>query len=58
MILLALALFLVLVVMAVQYESIRNPLVIMLSVPFALIGVGVRFESGRPAALHAGLAGG
>ncbi|MEW8497855.1 MAG: efflux RND transporter permease subunit, partial [Candidatus Thiodiazotropha taylori] len=39
LILLALALFLVLVVMAVQYESIRNPLVIMLSVPFALIGV-------------------
>ncbi|ODB92279.1 acriflavin resistance protein [Candidatus Thiodiazotropha endoloripes] len=39
MILLALALFLVLVVMAVQYESIRNPMVIMLSVPFALIGV-------------------
>jgi multidrug efflux pump subunit AcrB len=39
MILLALALFLVLVVMAVQYESIRNPLVILLSVPFALIGV-------------------
>ncbi|EGV51811.1 acriflavin resistance protein [endosymbiont of Riftia pachyptila (vent Ph05)] len=25
--------------MAVQYESLRNPLVIMLSVPFALIGV-------------------
>jgi multidrug efflux pump subunit AcrB len=40
-ILLALALFLVLVVMAVQYESIRNPLVILLSVPFALIGVAL-----------------
>ena len=37
--LLALALFLVLVAMAVQYESIRNPLVILLSVPFALTGV-------------------
>jgi len=37
--LLGLALFLVFVVMAVQYESLRNPLVIMLSVPFALIGV-------------------
>jgi CzcA family heavy metal efflux pump len=37
--LLALALFLVLVAMAVQYESIRNPLIILLSVPFALTGV-------------------
>jgi multidrug efflux pump subunit AcrB len=37
--LLALALFLVLVVMAVQYESLRNPLIILLSVPFALTGV-------------------
>ncbi|MFH1604353.1 MAG: efflux RND transporter permease subunit [Pseudomonadota bacterium] len=35
----ALALFLVFVVMAVQYESLRNPVVIMLGVPFALIGV-------------------
>jgi multidrug efflux pump subunit AcrB len=26
-------------VMAVQYESLRNPTIIMLSVPFALIGV-------------------
>jgi multidrug efflux pump subunit AcrB len=34
-----LALFLVFVVMAVQYESLRNPIVIMLGVPFALIGV-------------------
>ena len=39
--LLLLALFLVFVVMAVQYESLRNPLVIMLSVPFALIGVAI-----------------
>ncbi|MEW7977196.1 MAG: efflux RND transporter permease subunit [Candidatus Sedimenticola endophacoides] len=34
-----LAIFLVFVVMAVQYESLRNPLVIILSVPFAVIGV-------------------
>ncbi len=40
-VLLALALFLVFVVMAVQYESLRNPLVIMLSVPFSLIGVAL-----------------
>lgn len=40
-ILAGLALFLVYVVMAVQYESLRNPTVIMLSVPFALIGVGL-----------------
>ncbi len=39
--LLALALFLVFVVMAVQYESIRNPVVILLSVPFAAIGVAI-----------------
>ncbi|KAA0874322.1 efflux RND transporter permease subunit [Nitrincola tapanii] len=37
--LLLLALFLVFVVMAVQYESLRNPLVIILSVPFSAIGV-------------------
>ncbi|MGV6826638.1 MAG: efflux RND transporter permease subunit, partial [bacterium] len=37
--LLALALFLVLVVMAVQYESIRNPLIILCSVAFGAIGV-------------------
>jgi multidrug efflux pump subunit AcrB len=40
-ILIALALFLVFVVMAVQYESLLNPFVIMLSVPFALIGVAI-----------------
>jgi len=39
--LLALALFLVLVVMAVQYESIRNPLIIIISVPFTTIGVAI-----------------
>jgi multidrug efflux pump subunit AcrB len=38
-ILLGLALFLVLVAMAVQYESVRNPFIILLSVPFAVIGV-------------------
>lgn len=37
--LLGLAIFLVFVVMAVQYESILNPLIILLSIPFALIGV-------------------
>lgn len=43
-ILLSLALFLVFVVMAVQYESLRNPLIIMLGVPFAITGVtfGIR----------------
>ncbi|WP_419581691.1 efflux RND transporter permease subunit, partial [Thiolapillus sp.] len=39
--LLALALFLVLVVMAVQYESLRNPLIILFSVVFSLIGVAL-----------------
>ena len=42
--LLGLALFLVFVVMAVQYESLRNPLIIMLSVPFAAIGVALGLE--------------
>ena len=42
--LLGLALFLVFVVMAVQYESLRDPLVIILSVPFALIGVAIGLE--------------
>ena len=40
-ILLLLALFLVLVVMAVQYESIQNPLIILVSIPFATIGVAI-----------------
>ena len=35
------ALFLVFVVMAIQYESLRNPFIILLSVPFALIGVAI-----------------
>ena len=34
----ALAIFLVFVVMAVQYESLSNPLVIILTVPLALMG--------------------
>ncbi|RMG57175.1 MAG: efflux RND transporter permease subunit, partial [Gammaproteobacteria bacterium] len=36
-----LALFLVFTVLAVQYESLRNPLVILLTAPFALIGVAL-----------------
>ncbi len=40
-ILLPLALFLVFVVMAVQYESLRNPLVILTGVPFAAVGVAL-----------------
>ena len=39
--LLGLAVFLVLVVMAVQYESLRNPLVILVSLVFSLIGVSL-----------------
>lgn len=39
--LLGIALFLVLVVMAVQYESLCNPLVILASVPFAVVGVAL-----------------
>ena len=45
MTLLMLALFLVFVVMAVQYESLRNPFIILLSVPFALIGVAVGLQA-------------
>ncbi len=43
-ILLALAVFLVFVVMTVQYESLTNPLVIILGVPFTLIGVYLAIE--------------
>jgi len=39
--LLFLALFLVFVVMAVQYESLRNPLIIIICAPFAAIGVAL-----------------
>ncbi|MFU8813618.1 MAG: efflux RND transporter permease subunit [Balneolaceae bacterium] len=35
-----LAIFLVFVVMAVQYERLANPLIILIAVPLALIGVG------------------
>ncbi len=48
-IVLSLALFLVFVVMAVQYESLRNPLVILLCVPFTVIGVAMGLSvSGLP----------
>jgi multidrug efflux pump subunit AcrB len=43
--LLALAVFLVFVVMAVQYESLRNPFIILLGVPFTLIGVAAGLMS-------------
>jgi hydrophobe/amphiphile efflux-1 (HAE1) family protein len=36
-----LAIFLVFVVMAVQYESIVNPFVILLAIPLSLVGVGL-----------------
>ncbi len=42
--LLGLAVFLVFVVMAVQYESLRNPLIILVSVPFAVVGVAAGLE--------------
>lgn len=48
-ILAGLALFLVFVVMAVQYESLRNPAIILAGVPFALIGVALGLAvSGLP----------
>jgi hydrophobe/amphiphile efflux-1 (HAE1) family protein len=40
-ILLALALFLVMVVMAVQYESLTNPLIIIIGAVFSVIGVAL-----------------
>jgi multidrug efflux pump subunit AcrB len=39
MIVILLAVFLVFVVLAVQYESVKNPLVILVAVPLSLIGV-------------------
>ena len=42
--LISLALFLVLVVMAVQYESLLNPILILLSVPFSVIGVVIGIQ--------------
>ena len=41
LIVLFLAIFLVFVVMAVQYESLLNPLIIMISIPFAATGVAI-----------------
>ena len=41
MIVTVLAIFLVFIVMAVQYESVTNPLVIIVSVPLAVVGVAV-----------------
>jgi len=41
LIVLLLATFLVFVVMAVQYESLLNPLIIMISIPFSAIGVAL-----------------
>jgi CzcA family heavy metal efflux pump len=41
LIVMLLAVFLVFVVMATQYESVLNPLVILLAMPLSLIGVGV-----------------
>ena len=50
--LLALALFLVFAVMAVQYESLRNPLIIMLGVPFAISGVVIGLKiTGLPVSM-------
>lgn len=37
----ALAVFLVFVVLATQYENLLNPLVILLAIPLSLVGVGV-----------------
>jgi hydrophobe/amphiphile efflux-1 (HAE1) family protein len=47
--LIGLALFLVFVVMAIQYESLRDPFIILLSIPFTLIGVAAGlFVTGTP----------
>ena len=43
--LIGLALFLVFVVLAVQYESLRNPFIILLCAPFCLIGVAVALNA-------------
>jgi CzcA family heavy metal efflux pump len=44
-----LAVFLVFVVMAVQYESLVNPLVILVAIPLSLIGVGAMlYVTGTP----------
>ncbi|HET6360820.1 MAG TPA: efflux RND transporter permease subunit [Gemmatimonadota bacterium] len=41
LIVILLAIFLVFVVMAVQYESVTDPLVILIAIPLSLIGVGL-----------------
>jgi CzcA family heavy metal efflux pump len=41
LVLFGLAIFLVFVVMAIQYESLLNPVIILLSIPFAIIGVAL-----------------
>ena len=47
--LIGLALFLVFVVMAIQYESLRDPFIILMSIPFTLIGVAAGlFVTGTP----------
>ena len=44
-----LAVFLVFVVMALQYESLLNPLVILVAIPLSLVGVGLGlWASGTP----------
>ena len=43
LIVLILAIFLVFVVMAVQYESLLNPLIIMICIPFSATGVAIGF---------------
>ncbi len=49
MVVLLLAVFLVLAVLAVQYESLTNPLVIIVSIPLALVGVGLALRvTGTP----------
>jgi multidrug efflux pump subunit AcrB len=56
--LMGLALFLVFVVMAVQYESLRNPLVIIISVPFSMIGVAIGLQvTGLPLSMPVWLGG-
>ncbi|TNF35234.1 MAG: efflux RND transporter permease subunit [Gammaproteobacteria bacterium] len=44
-ILLGLALFLVIVVMAVQYESLTNPIIIIIGALFSIIGVAIGVET-------------
>jgi len=52
LVLLGLALFLVFVVLAVQYESLRNPVIIMLGVPFTITGVALGiYVTGQPVSM-------